>query len=75
VPEIVSGIRISFSITLLGVMIGEMFASSRGLGFLIMNSININDTSTMMAVTLLVGGFALAANTGLLAAERAIARN
>ncbi len=74
VPEIVTGIRVSFSITLLGVMIGEMFASSRGLGFLIMNSININDTATMMAVTILIAVFAVSINTALIAWDRAIHR-
>lgn len=62
VPELVSGLRISFSITLLGVMIGEMFASRRGLGFMIMNSMGVNDTATMMAVTVLVGTFAVVMN-------------
>jgi len=74
VPELVTGIRVSFSITFLGVMIGEMFASSRGLGFLIMNSIDINDTATMMAVAILIAGFAVAVNTGLMAAERSISK-
>lgn len=69
VPEIVSGLRISFSITLLGVMIGEMFASRRGLGFMIMNSIGVNDTSTMMAVTVLIGIFAIVVNTTLIALD------
>ncbi|MDI1347396.1 MAG: ABC transporter permease subunit, partial [Pseudolabrys sp.] len=32
-PEIVPGLRIGFSVTLLGVLIGEMFASQRGIGF------------------------------------------
>ena len=74
VPELVTGIRVSFSITFLGVMIGEMFASSRGLGFLIMNSIDINDTATMMAVAILIATFAVAVNAGLMAAERSISR-
>jgi ABC-type nitrate/sulfonate/bicarbonate transport system permease component len=69
VPEIVSGLRISFSITLLGVMIGEMFASRRGLGFMIMNSIGVNDTSTMMAITVLVGLFAIVINSALIALD------
>ena len=69
IPELVSGIRISFSITLLGVMIGEMFASERGLGFMIMNSMGVNDTSTMMAVTVLVGAFSLICNSILLALD------
>ena len=40
-PEVVSGLRIGFSVTLLGVLIGEMFASQRGLGFLIINGISL----------------------------------
>lgn len=74
VPELVTGIRISFSITFLGVMIGEMFASTRGLGYLLMNSININDSATIMSVTLLVAIFAVAVNSGLLAIDKAVHR-
>ena len=33
-PEIITGLRVGFALTLLGVLIGEMFASQRGLGFL-----------------------------------------
>jgi len=73
-PEIVTGLRVSFSITLLGVMIGEMFASVRGLGFMLMNGINVNDTATMMAVTILVAAFAIAVNTALIAWDRAAHR-
>jgi NitT/TauT family transport system permease protein len=75
VPEIVTGLRVSFSITLLGVMIGEMFASQRGLGYMIMNSIGVNDTATMMAVTLLIAVFALAVNGGLLALDDRLHRS
>lgn len=65
-PEICSGLRISFSITLLGVMIGEMFASRRGLGSMIMQSMGVNDTATMMAVTVFVGVFAVIVNRALM---------
>lgn len=74
VPEIVTGLRISFSITLLGVMVGEMFASKRGLGFMIMNGISINDTATMMSVTVLIGIFAVVVNTALLALDHRLHR-
>ncbi|MBI3452595.1 MAG: ABC transporter permease subunit [Rhodospirillales bacterium] len=69
-PEVVSGLRVGFSLTLLGVLIGEMFASKRGLGFLIINAIGLNDVETMMAVTLLLFVFAAAANAFLLALDR-----
>ncbi len=69
-PEVVSGLRIGFSLTLLGVLIGEMFASKRGLGFMIINSIGLNDVETMMAVTLILFVFAALANAALLALDR-----
>jgi NitT/TauT family transport system permease protein len=69
-PEIVSGVRIGFSLTLLGVLIGEMFASQRGLGFLLMNAIGRHDVETMMAVILLLATFATIANALLLWIDR-----
>src|SRR5882757_3884094 len=64
-PEVLSGIRLGFSLTLLGVLIGEMFASKRGLGFLVSNAMNLGDTETIMAVAVLLTAFAVTAN-GLL---------
>ena len=69
-PEIATGLRVGASLTLLGVLIGEMFASQRGLGFLINNAMNLNDTATILAVTLLVSTAAVGANASLLAFER-----
>jgi len=68
-PEIVSGLRIGFSLTLLGVLVGEMFASKRGLGFVIMNAIDLSDVRTMMAVTLMLFVFAATINAALLALD------
>jgi NitT/TauT family transport system permease protein len=53
-PEIFTGFRIGFSITLLGTLIGELFASDRGLGFLLIRSIEQNDVATILALTLLL---------------------
>ena len=74
VPEIFTGLRVGFSLTLLGVIIGEMFASQRGLGFLVINGINTHDVPTMMAVILLIVVFAIAASSLLLAADRRLHR-
>jgi len=68
-PELATGLRVGTSLTLLGVLIGEMFASQRGLGFLIANAVGLNDTATILAVTLLVAAIAVATNTALLAVE------
>jgi NitT/TauT family transport system permease protein len=69
-PEIVTGLRVGFSLTLLGVIIGEMFASQQGLGFLIINGMNVHDVRTLTAVVLLLVLFAVASSSVLLALER-----
>ena len=69
-PELVTGLRIGFSLTMLGVLIGEMFASQRGVGFLIINGIALHNVEMMTAVILLVVIFAVAANSLLLALDR-----
>jgi len=73
-PEIFTGLRVGFSLTLLGVIIGEMFASQRGLGFMIINGINTHDVPTMMAVILILVVFAVSANTLLLMLDRRLHR-
>jgi NitT/TauT family transport system permease protein len=69
-PEIITGLRVGFALTLLGVLIGEMFASQRGLGFLIINGMETHDVRMMTAVTLIVVVFAIAANGLLLVLDR-----
>ncbi len=59
---IMSGLRLGASLALLGVIIGEMFGAQRGLGFLLMNAIDINDTAQMAAVALILIFLALALN-------------
>jgi NitT/TauT family transport system permease protein len=69
-PEIVSGLRIGFSLTLLGVLIGEMFASQRGLGYLIMNAIGLHDVPAIMAIIAMLGIFAVTASGLMLWLDR-----
>jgi NitT/TauT family transport system permease protein len=59
---IVSGLRLGASLALLGVIIGEMFGAQQGLGFVLMNAIDINDTAQMAAVALILILMALALN-------------
>ncbi len=66
-PEIFSGMRIGFSLTLLGTLIGELFASNRGLGFLLMRSTEDHDVPTAMAIVFLL--FLVAATIGALLLE------
>jgi NitT/TauT family transport system permease protein len=73
-PELITGIRVGFSLTMLGVLIGEMFASQRGLGFLIINGISMHNVRMTMAVILIVVVFAIAANGLLLAFDKRMHR-
>jgi NitT/TauT family transport system permease protein len=69
-PEIFAGLRIGFSLTLIGTLLGEMFASQRGLGFLLKSAIGTHNIDLIMALTLLLTLFAGAASVVLLAFNR-----
>jgi NitT/TauT family transport system permease protein len=69
-PEIFAGLRIGFSLTLIGTLLGEMFASQRGIGFLLMNAIGLHNIDLVMALTFLLTLFAGAASTFLLYLNR-----
>jgi NitT/TauT family transport system permease protein len=66
-PEIFAGLRIGFSLTLIGTLLGEMFASQRGLGFLLMSAIGLHNVELIMTLTLLLTLFAGTASVILLA--------
>ena len=71
-PEIVTGFRLGFSLTLLGTLIGEMFASQRGIGYLLIKSMENNDADVIVALALLLVVLATAASWLLLALERRV---
>ncbi len=70
-PEIISGVQFAFSITLQGVILGELFASKEGLGFLLINAIGIGDAKTAIGLTLLLTVLVIGANVMLLKLSRA----
>jgi len=65
-PDIVNGLRISFSLSLLGVLIGEMFSSQRGLGFLLVSGMAQHNVPLSTAVVTMIVAVAIAANTLML---------
>jgi len=65
-PEVVSGLRIGFTLTLLGVLLAEMFASKSGLGALIINAMQLLQNEEMVTVTIVLFVFAALANSFLL---------
>lgn len=74
IPEVLAGLRIGFTVTLLGVLLGEMFASKQGLGFLIINAMSLLQTKEMMTIAILLFAFAAAANALLLWMEHHLHR-
>jgi len=70
VPEIFTGIRVGFSLTLIGTVLGEMFAAQRGLGYLLMNAISLYNIDLIMSITFLFVLLAASVNMVLLAIDR-----
>src|ERR1043165_6719881 len=73
-PEIVSGFRVGFALTLLGTLIGEMFASQRGIGYMLVKAMETADTGTVTALALRLVVLASAASAALLALDRRLRR-
>jgi len=74
IPEIFTGLRVGFSLTLIGSLLAEMFASQRGLGYLLMNGIGLHNIELVMSVTLLIVVFAASVSTLLLHIDRRLHR-
>jgi NitT/TauT family transport system permease protein len=73
-PEVFTGLRIGFTVTLLGVLLGEMFASKAGLGYMIMNAVQMVQGEEMMTVAIVLFAFAVVANALLLWIEHRLHR-
>jgi NitT/TauT family transport system permease protein len=73
-PEIFTGLRVGFSLTLIGTLLGEMFGAQRGLGFLLMTAIGLQNVRVIMAVTLLLVLFAASISTLLVVIDRRLHR-
>jgi NitT/TauT family transport system permease protein len=73
-PEIFTGLRVGFSLTLVGTLIGEMFCSQRGLGYLLMAAIGLYRMDTILAITLLLVLFAASVNSVLLLVDHRLHR-
>jgi NitT/TauT family transport system permease protein len=73
-PEIFTGLRVGFSLTLIGSLLAEMFASQRGLGYLLMTGIGLHNIELVMSVTLLIVVFAAVVSTILLQIDKRLHR-
>lgn len=73
-PEVVAGLRIGFTLTLLGVLLAEMFAAKHGLGSLIINAMQLLQGEEMISVAIVLFAFAALANALLLFIEHRLHR-
>lgn len=69
-PEIVAGVRIGIALTLLGTLIGELFASTSGIGFALIRAMDIHSVVDILAITLVLFVFAVSLNASLHYIER-----
>ena len=73
-PEIMTGLRLGFSVCLIGTILGEMFAARRGLGYLLMTAIGLHDVSLIMSLTFVLTTLAVCASAVLLSVDRRLRR-
>jgi NitT/TauT family transport system permease protein len=73
-PEIFSGVRVGIALALLGTLIGELFASDRGIGFLLMSYVNRQDGAGVIALTVMLFAVAVAMGSSLLALDARLHR-
>lgn len=69
-PEIFSGLRIGIGLTLFGTLIGELFASDRGIGFVLMRDMQNQDVAGITSIAVLLFAVAIAAGIILLGVDR-----
>jgi NitT/TauT family transport system permease protein len=74
IPEIFTGLRVGFALTLIGSLLAEMFASQRGLGYLLMNGIGLHNVELIMSVTFISVVFAATVSTLLLYVDHRLHR-
>jgi Binding-protein-dependent transport system inner membrane component len=74
-PEILAGVRIGIAVTLFGILIAELFASSSGIGYALIRATEIHNVVDTFALTLLLFLFAVAINTLLQFSERRMRRH
>ena len=73
-PSVVTGLRMGFGLTLLGVVLGEMFASRSGFGYELVQAITVHDMPRMYGIIAALVVIALAVNALFLRWERAASR-
>ncbi len=74
-PSAITGLRMGFGLTLLGVVLGEMFASRSGFGYELVQAITVHDMPRMYGIIAALVVIALAVNALFLRWERSAGRH
>jgi NitT/TauT family transport system permease protein len=69
-PEIFTGVRLGFALSFLGTLLGEMFGSKSGLGFMLMGAIGLHQMLMITSLSFLIALFSISVNAVLLQVER-----
>ena len=72
-PSLLTGLRLGFSLTLLGVVLGEMFASRAGFGYELVEAITLHDMPRMYGIIAVLVVIAFVINALFMRWERAAA--
>lgn len=72
-PTLVAGLRIGFSVTFLGVVLGEMFAARHGLGYELMQAMTLHAVPRIFAIVAVLIAIALVVNGGFLILQARLA--
>ena len=73
-PSLLTGLRLGFSLTLLGVILGEMFASRAGFGYELVQAITLHDMPRMYGIVAVLIVIAFAVNAAFMRWEQAAGR-
>ncbi len=73
-PEVFTGLRVGFSLTLIGTLLSEMFGSRRGIGFQLMQAIGLHHMDIIMSLTFLLVALAGIANALMLLVDHRLHR-
>jgi NitT/TauT family transport system permease protein len=74
-PSLLTGLRLGFSLTLLGVVLGEMFASREGFGYELVEAITLHDMPRMYGIIAVLVVIAFVVNALFLRWEHAAERS
>ena len=72
-PYIVTGLRLATSRAIVGIVVGEYFGSSHGIGFLLFKGFDTYDMPLMMTCAAILAGTGVVLNQGILIFEKRMA--